>query len=200
MFMPEEPNELGAKLLISDADRERVLEQLRVNTAEGRLTLEEFSDRASALLAARTRSELTPLTADLPAAPASLSTGGRQGTRWTVAVMGAATRRGRWRVDRHTNVVALMGGCTIDLRGAELEGPEIVVNAVAVMGGVDVVVPPGIQVELSGLPIMGGKDLRTHDSPRIPGSPVVRVRAFALMGGVSVRTKPGKPPISSASG
>ena len=86
----------------------------------------------------------------------------------------------------------MAGGCTVGLRLPN-STPESVVNAVAVMGGVEVVVPDGIDVELTGLPIMGGKDLRVRDVPPIPGSPLVRVRAFALMGGVTVRSRPGAP-------
>jgi len=52
----------------SDADRDAVLDRLRVAHAEGRLDHEELTDRAGAALAARTIGELTALTADLPPA------------------------------------------------------------------------------------------------------------------------------------
>jgi hypothetical protein len=50
----------------SDADRERIVEQLRTHTADGRLTMEEFDQRMSAAYAARTYGELAELTRDLP--------------------------------------------------------------------------------------------------------------------------------------
>jgi uncharacterized protein DUF1707 len=50
----------------SDADRERIVEQLRQHTADGRLTMEEFDQRMSAAYAARTYGELAELTRDLP--------------------------------------------------------------------------------------------------------------------------------------
>jgi class 3 adenylate cyclase len=56
------------------------------------------------------------------------------------------------------------------------------------MGGIDVVVPEGIHVEMTGLALLGGKDCRVPDVRPVPGSPIVRVRVFALMGGVTVRT------------
>jgi hypothetical protein len=52
----------------SDSDRERTLAALREHTAAGRLTLDEFAERASTVYAARTLSELAVTTADLPAA------------------------------------------------------------------------------------------------------------------------------------
>ena len=50
----------------SDADRERVIEELRRHAGEGRLDLDELEERIAAALRARTLEELGPLTADLP--------------------------------------------------------------------------------------------------------------------------------------
>ena len=55
----------------SDADRDRTVEALAAASAEGRLSLEEYSQRSDAALVARTLGELTSLTADLPAPPQS---------------------------------------------------------------------------------------------------------------------------------
>lgn len=53
-------------LRASDADRDRIVEQLRRHTADGRLTMEEFDQRMSAAYAAKTYGELAGLTRDLP--------------------------------------------------------------------------------------------------------------------------------------
>lgn len=53
-------------LRASDADRERVVSQLHEQVGEGRLTLEEFSERSYAAYAARMLGELDALTRDLP--------------------------------------------------------------------------------------------------------------------------------------
>jgi hypothetical protein len=50
----------------SDADRERIVEQLRQHTAEGRLSMDEFEQRMSAAYAAKTYGDLAELTRDLP--------------------------------------------------------------------------------------------------------------------------------------
>jgi len=50
----------------SDADRERIVEQLRQHTADGRLTMDEFEERMTAAYAAKTYRELAELTRDLP--------------------------------------------------------------------------------------------------------------------------------------
>jgi hypothetical protein len=50
----------------SDADRERIVEQLRQHTADGRLSMDEFEQRMTAAYAAKTYGELAQLTKDLP--------------------------------------------------------------------------------------------------------------------------------------
>lgn len=53
-------------LRVSDAEREQAAGALRENLAEGRLTLEEFSERLDAAFAAKTYGELDALMIDLP--------------------------------------------------------------------------------------------------------------------------------------
>ncbi len=190
----------GPPLRISDAERERVVTRLKTGCEEGRLTLDEFSERVAATYAARTEADLSVVVADLPPTtadlvPATTTTAppGRRATRWTVGIMSGARQRGRYRLHGKTNAVAFWGGCELDLRSAEVEGAEVEINAVAVMGGVDIVVPEGIAVELTGFAIFGGRNIRVKDVPVLPGSPVIRVRAFAIMGGVTVKSKPSHP-------
>ncbi len=58
---------------VSDADRNRVVEQLRTAAGEGRLEAAELEQRVGTALAARTAEELEPLTEDLPASAAAAS-------------------------------------------------------------------------------------------------------------------------------
>jgi class 3 adenylate cyclase len=121
--------------------------------------------------------------------PSSLST--RQPSSWTVAVMSGSARKGRWRLRGEHKVLAIMGGSYLDLRAAEVEGPEVLITAYVAMGGVEIIVPEGVAVELEGFVFMGGKDAsRVRSAPLLPGSPLVRVRAYGFMGGVTVRSKP----------
>jgi class 3 adenylate cyclase len=198
--METPPSDEGHPVVrISDADRNQAVELLRSHTAEGRLTLDEFSERVGLAFAARDEADLRQVMADLPAPRAPVpETQRRPAKGWTVAILSGSRRTGRWRPQAHTKAVAFMGGCELDLRQAEIDGEEIVITAVAVMGGIDIVVPEGIEVDLSGVPIMGGKDLRLRDVPLTPGAPRVRVRAFPFMGGVTVRSKGLKDKLGSA--
>jgi hypothetical protein len=54
-------------VLTSDAERETVVEALRVHAAAGRLDADELEQRLERAYAARVRADLLPLVADLPA-------------------------------------------------------------------------------------------------------------------------------------
>ena len=180
-------------LRVSDADRERVAERLREAAGEGRLTIEELDERVEAAYAARTGADLAPLTADLPEPVAGEHAPARRGAgktrRWTVAVMGGSNLRGRWLAGRKLTSIAIMGGGCIDLRNAVLTEGELRITIFAVMGGVDVIVPPGIDVELSGFALMGGNDASVPHQDLPPGARRVHVRAISIMGGSDVKMR-----------
>jgi class 3 adenylate cyclase len=177
---------------VADADRDRTVALLREHVVAGRLTLDEFSDRAGRALEATTRGELEAVMTDLPEASEPSTTGTvtpRARRRWHIAVMSGHDTKGRWRIGDKTNAVAIMGGCDMDLRSAEIEGPEVVITAFAFWGGINVIVPEGFDVELVGFSFMGGRSLKLRDAPIIPGSPRIVVRGFAVMGGIDVRSR-----------
>ncbi|MFE4966483.1 DUF1707 domain-containing protein [Streptomyces sp. NPDC056660] len=200
--MTEDAPELRA----SDADRERVTEILRDALAEGRLDMDEFEERVEATYKARTYGELTPITRDLPAGTASPAVslnkapvdrggwgsrivGGEGSSTWAVAVMSGFQRKGRWTVPKRFTCFAFMGGGEIDLREANFADGEVELNCIAVMGGVEVIVPPGVEVVVRGIAVMGGFDHYEEGTPPDPGAPRVIVTGLAFWGGVEVKHK-----------
>jgi hypothetical protein len=129
---------------VADSDRDRTVTLLREHVVEGRLTLDEFSQRMGLALEARTRGELDAVMADLPspspaATVATTTDVPRKKRRWHIAVMSGHSTKGRWRIGGKTNAVAIMGGCDMDLRRAEIEGPEVQITAFAFWGGIDII-------------------------------------------------------------
>jgi hypothetical protein len=173
----------------SDAEREAVVERLRVATVEGRLTLTELTERTEAAYTATTRGDLVPITADLPAVagpPAPTPSTARDDREWVVAVMGDSKRQGRWRVERPLAALAIMGDVVLDLRGAEVPQGDVDITAAAIMGDVKIYVPDGVDVQLTGIAVMGDKKIKVREAPAGQMAPKVVVKATAVMGDVKV--------------
>ena len=84
------------------------------------------------------------------------------------------------------DVTAILGAVEVDLTGATpAENAEISVTVL--MGGCDVIVPEGWKATITGTPILGGWDDTTSRDVVGPGSPEIKVRVLAILGGVEVR-------------
>src|SRR5262245_12452861 len=191
-------------LRISDADRHKVAEVLREAAGEGRLDLTELDERLEATYAARTYADLVPITLDLPVArqadlparpaaptpPSPVVSGPAEEKH--LAILGGFERKGVWTVPEHLVVTCFLGGADLDLRRAQFAAREVVLTVNAVLGGADIKVNPHTHVIMAGTAILGGyegpsdKTAPTLDET----SPVVRIRGFALMGGVSISRRP----------
>jgi hypothetical protein len=188
----------------SDADRDRVADQLREALAEGRLTPQEHADRIELVYAARTYADLTPITSDLPSGappPVPSQPGAGLGKEvrppppsrepsGIVAVFGGAERKGRWLVEAHTNVLTLFGGVDLDLRRAVLSQREVTVDIMCVCGGVSIKVPPGVRVIDSTVTVFGAISM-PGDDPLSPDAPVIRLTGTNVFGGVDVKRVDG---------
>lgn len=180
-------------LRVSDAERDQTLRVLGDHAAVGRLTLDELEERSSRALAAKTRGDLATLTGDLPAErgeDAPVATSARKPVRWMVAIMSGSQRRGRFRTSDRINAIAIMGGDELDLRDAELEGGALTLNVVNVMGGATIYVPDSVDVEIGGFSLIGGNTEIGADRLPRPGAPVIRLRAWNFMGGVTIYRVP----------
>jgi predicted membrane protein len=84
------------------------------------------------------------------------------------------------------SVVAAMGGVELDLRQAELVGEEPSIRVTVAMGGVQILVPQGVEVDAHDVAaIMGGRDVKVPEAP--PGAPRIRIHGVVVMGGLEVR-------------
>ena len=190
------------QLRIGDAERHQVAEILREAAGEGRLDLDELDTRLEATYAARTYADLVPITLDLPAHPhpvpvtrpaasPDVVSGPKRETH--LAIMSGFDRRGVWVVPEQMTVLALMGGAELDLRQAKFAAKEVVITINAIMGGATVIVGPRTNVVMEGTGIMGGYSGPSGlvDAELDAGSPTVRIRGVAIMGGVNVERKHG---------
>jgi Domain of unknown function (DUF1707) len=189
---PEPPG--SPPVRASDQDRDAVAERLQVAFAERRLDDGEFDERMRAALTARTSAELDTLTADLPAGaprPAGQAVPGRKPGRFAIAYKGSIRRAGRWRVPEHFTSVVYKGGGLLDLRAAELTATVTTVTAVAYKSRIDILLPPGVRVEMSGLGVSKGWSADEEWESQLPqDAPVVHIKGTAYKGTIEVSTKP----------
>jgi len=110
------------------------------------------------------------------------------------AIMGGLEKRGAWVCPRNVTVTALMGGADIDFREAEMAPGVTEMFVSAFMGGVDIVVPPWLSVEVDATAILGGfEELHRAPTTPEPDRRVLRITGIAIMGGVSIETRlPGE--------
>jgi hypothetical protein len=188
-----DPSALAPQTRVSDQDRDAVVQRLQSAFVEGRLDDTEFDERTRAALAARTAADLTGLYADLPDAagpPPALAPAGPGPSRFALAYKGPVRLAGRWRVPEKFTSVVYKGSGSLDLRVAELTGHVTSIRAVAYKSRIDVIVPPGVRVELEGMGVSrggspdSGQGLLPHDAP------VLHIRGLAYKGTIEVSTRP----------
>ncbi len=190
----ERPNNppAGMPARITDAEREHVASLLQQACGEGRLTLDEFTLRVGAVWSADTPAELAQVTEGLqPPPPVGISR-----TRGTIiSLLSDHTHTGRWRLPRRLRVWAILGATRVDLRDAMVSAEVardgvITISALSILGDVRVTVPEGVEVEHSGVAVVGERRIALAPVPRRPGTPLLRIHANAVVGVVHVESKP----------
>jgi hypothetical protein len=102
--------------------------------------------------------------------------------------MSGFQRKGTWIVPEEFTAVAFWGGGQLDLREARFEAPVVTIRAVAIMGGVEILVPEDAEVHVNGIGIMGGFDHRASGAGAA-GAPKIIITGLAFWGGVSVQRR-----------
>ena len=160
--MASEPPGTSPEFRASHADRDRVVEILRVAAGDGRLTSDELDQRLEAALTARTYRELAALTGDLPPSPPAVTAqrpAARAGPKDLVRIecRGSATRRvGSWAVPREMEISALGGSVRLDFTEAVITEPVLRINATVRGGSLVLVTRPGIEVDADEVTMIGG--------------------------------------------
>jgi hypothetical protein len=199
-----------AKLRPATIIRDQTIARLSDAFANDLIDVDEFERRVTVAQRSDTLADIQALVADLPAraappasspAPAPVpaarsmvAAGGTKPSGTVFTVMGGVERKGRWTVPRSLNVGVVMGGAHLDLREAWLPPGPFEVRVAALMGGVEIIVPPNLPVEAEGISIMGGFDhIDRAPSEPDPGAPLLRVKGLAFMGGVHIEMRlPGE--------
>jgi hypothetical protein len=186
--------------------RDAVVQRLTQYFTSGRIEMEDFESRTERAMRAATNDELESIVADLAAAQGrsalpvanpgefAVDQPRRHGSHLTLAVMGGGNRTGQWMPARRHVAACWMGGIELDFRDAVLPPGFTDVYLFTVWGGIEVIVPPGLDVDVGGGAIMGALARVTQESGSTdPRRPRLRFHAVALMGAIEVKVKaPGE--------
>ncbi len=184
-----------ARLAVAEA-RERVLERLSDAFAQDQLGLEEFEARVDGAYQASTEPGLAALVRDLAPLPApqrtEVSTTAVSGSvPRALAVLGNVERRGRFRLTSGYRATSVLGNIELDLRDAVLPPGVTELRVRAVLGNVEITVPPQLAVECEGTGILASfASLNRVPAEGSEDGPVLRIVGSAVLGNVEIRTLP----------
>ncbi|WP_262704949.1 MULTISPECIES: DUF1707 SHOCT-like domain-containing protein [Streptomyces] len=162
------------ELRASHADRDRVVDVLRIAAGDGLLTADELDERLEAALSARTLSELAALTADLP--PVSTAVGAtvaevKDVVRIEQVHSGAIERVGRWVVPRRLELAVTFCKVTLDFTDAVITHDTLRIDVEMAGKALTLVTRPGIVVDTDGLQLVHCK-VKYRQTPTTPDTPV----------------------------
>jgi len=153
-------------LRASHADRDLVVEQLRVAAGDGRLSPEELDERLELALTARTYAELAALVADLPAAGTAVTPASQSPVVASSAPKdlirlhcssGQAERRGRWVIPSRMDLKVSSGHITLDFTEAVIMQRSLHIDADVRSGHITLITKPGIAVDLDDVSVKSGQ-------------------------------------------
>jgi hypothetical protein len=177
--------------------RHRTLAELEHRLDARALARDEYERRVKRALLATSPNDLKPLLNDLvdgflpvepsiPHKPPDRISDDERDRDLVLACMSGATRNGHWEPAESVIAASLMGYVLIDFRDAALLEGTTRVHAFALMGGIKVIVPPDVRVEVGGIGFMG---TFTHlrKTSALTRDSVIKVDGFAMMGAVEVK-------------
>ena len=186
--------------LVTDAQRDAVTQALSAHFANDRMSIEALDARMAMVYEATSLAELDNALeglevaprAELAPAPVGLTVSEELVPPRSVcmAFMGGFETKGSWVLPRQLWVFTAMGGASIDLREARFGAGVSEIHIGCALGGVELIVPPGVRLEVLGSGILGGFDAGSRDkSTTDPSAPVIRVSGVAILGGVDIQVK-----------
>jgi hypothetical protein len=115
---------------------------------------------------------------------------GAQTTRVeATAILGGAKRTVRSQDFRGGSLTAVMGGCELDLREAQITGNEAVIDVFAFWGGIEIKAPADWEIESRGIAILGGfgeQNKREREGARPPSKRLI-ITGMVIMGGAEIK-------------
>ena len=116
-----------------------------------------------------------------------------------VAALNGIDIESRARAFRGGSAHTVMGGIQLDLRGATLDPTGGRLELLAVMGGIQLIVPDTWRVRIEpSYAIVGGIDTPRHKEDVPDTEPALEIASYAVLGGIQVAKRPAAPAAATA--
>ena len=113
-------------------------------------------------------------------------------TSGVVSFLSSNEREGRWELPRHFRALAVLGNVELDLRDAVIGIGVSLIEAVAVMGNIEITIPPDVAVESDGDSLLGSFVVKYKGSATpaaATGLRTVRITGTAYASSVEITVK-----------
>jgi hypothetical protein len=168
--------------MVSDEQRERVIEQLQAGFAGDLYEVDELERRLTLVHTAESATALAALVEDLgePVATTALVE-----TRRVRVVLGSVERRGPWELPRRLAARVVCGNLELDLRDARIAPGVSEIEVHVTLGNLEILVPPDVAVEVGATSFLGNVEDRSEPDLAVR---VIRVIGRVKLGNLEVTT------------
>jgi hypothetical protein len=193
MGAPDDAGRSPPVRLLTPEEREAAVARLSAAFARDVLTVTEYERRVTEVYRAPNAVALAELTADLPGAGAPKSEGTSLGppvqtSPQILALFSSVERAGRIAIPPRLSMQSVFANIELDLRDAEFRAGVTDIEASAIFGNIEVLLPDGVTVENHGNAFLGNYSAVAPSRPTV-GQPSIhiRVNGIAIFGNVEFK-------------
>jgi hypothetical protein len=169
--------------LISTSERDNAMHSLQKAFLDGYINEHELGERLDKALKVRNIKELDSIFVDLPIKTKLIA-----GENNITAILGGIEKRGELIQAENSRVLAVLGGCHLDLSSASFIAPVTTITITAILGGVEIIVPHNMRVIVRQKPILGGISVKVAQDNLATDVPLLYINACAVLGGIEIRS------------
>jgi hypothetical protein len=184
---------------ISKYKREKIIEHLKYGFANDYLEQDVFEKRLSIAINTQNRKDLQSLVEDIPEIkeiPLSQNetllkihfNKDQVKAEGTInSILGSTERKGPWKPPQKLNISVIMGEAKIDFTQAVFPPGVIEIEIFCLMGEINIIVPPGVNVDNDCMAILGSANNKS-DQCEYKNSPTLRITGKVIMGALYIKT------------
>lgn len=110
--------------------------------------------------------------------------------RGAVAIFASVKRHGVWSLARRFRIAAVMAEAKLDLREVRIGAGRSDIEVFAFWASVEIIVPPGIRIDVQDSALMGEVTSEATESWNLPrDAPSVTVRGSVIMSSIEIKVR-----------